>query len=204
MGNLNLYLLIVLSLVPRDPALSRFCIHHPDLQQSNIVVSRSPDFDCQVVGLLDWQHTSISAEECNKLHYAASADPMYMLRSCLFQHAGSPWEDETFELKLALIQATERWKALTGGGVPCPVEFDAEDIRKMRKLNEVQARADRFFEMRQNMVGLGEEGWVPTEDYEDAMAFFEGRKEEALVYSKSAEDRAEILSHCPWDDMRYG
>lgn len=57
--NLNLYLLIALSLVPRDPALSRFCIRHSDLQQSNIVVSRSPSFDCQVVGLLDWQRASI-------------------------------------------------------------------------------------------------------------------------------------------------
>ena len=258
--NLNLYLLIASSLVPRDPTLSRFCIRHPDLQQSNIVVSRSPDSDCQVVSLLDWQHASIlpafllagvpqrlqnyddpvsqsmtppslpedfdeldgtgrtraeelyrdrlvhhhyvmSTEECNKLHYAAFTDPMYALRSRLFQHAGSPWEGETFELKLALIQATERWRALTGGGVPCPVEFDAEDIRETRKLNEVQATADRFFEIWQNMVGLGEEGWVPTEDYEDAVAFFEKMKEEALAGAKSAEERAEIMGHWPWDDM---
>lgn len=57
--NLNLYLLITSSLVPPDPTLSRFCIRHPDLQQSNIVVSRSPDSGCQVVGLIDWQHASI-------------------------------------------------------------------------------------------------------------------------------------------------
>ncbi|PSR75399.1 hypothetical protein PHLCEN_2v9157 [Hermanssonia centrifuga] len=258
--NLNRYLLIASSFVPRDPTLSRFCIRHPDLQQSNILVSRSPDSDCQVVGLLDWQHASIlpafllagvpqrlqnyddpvsqsmtppslledfdeldgtgrtraeevyrdrlvhhlyvtGTEECNKLHYAAFTDPMYALRDRLFQYAGSTWEGETFELKLALIQATERWKALTGGGVPCPVEFDAEDVRETRKLNEVQARADRFFEMWQNMVGLGEEGWVPTEDYEDAVAFFKKSKEEGLADCKSAEERAEIMGHWPWDDM---
>src|SRR5579863_3013297 len=32
---------------------------HPDLQQSNIIVSRSPDSNLHVVGLFDWQHTSI-------------------------------------------------------------------------------------------------------------------------------------------------
>ncbi|EIW76253.1 hypothetical protein CONPUDRAFT_139669 [Coniophora puteana RWD-64-598 SS2] len=240
--NLNLYLLIASSL------------------QSNIVVSRSPDSDCQVVGLLDWQHASIlpmfllagvpqrlqnyddpvsqsmtppslpedfdkldgpgrtraeevyrdrlvhyhyvtSMGECNKSHYAAFTDPMYALRGRLFQHAGSPWEGETFELKLALIQAAERWKTLTGGDVSCPVELDAEDVRETRKLNEVQARADRIFEIWQNMVGLGEEGWVPTEDYEDAVTFFKERKEEGLARAKSAEERAEIIGHWPWDDM---
>ena len=103
---------------------------------------------------LDHYHYVTSTEECNKLHYAALTDPMYALRGRLFRHAGSPWEGETFELKLALIQATERWEALTGGGVPCPVEFDAEDARETRKLNEVfkvQTGANRFLESGRNI-----------------------------------------------------
>ncbi|KAG6888158.1 hypothetical protein C0995_010274 [Termitomyces sp. Mi166 len=261
--NLNLYLLIASSLVPRDPTLSRFCIRHPDLQPSNIVVSRSPDSGCQVVGLLDWQHASIlpifllagvpqrlqnyndpvsqsmtppslpehfdeldgteragaeevyrdrlvhyhyvtSMEECNKLHYAAFTDPMHALRGRLFLHAGSPWEGETFELKLALIQATERWKALRGGDVPCPIEFDAEDVRETRKLNEVQEKADMLFATCQNMIGLGEDGWVSTEDYEDAVALLKKSKEKGLADAQSAEERAEIMGHWPWDDMDEG
>jgi hypothetical protein len=169
--NLNRYLLIASSLIPRDPALGHFCIRHPDLQPSNIVVSRSPDSGWQVVGLLDWQHASIlppfllagvpkrlqnhddpvsqsmtppslpenldklddneraaaeevylrrlvhyhyvtSTEVCNKLHYAAMTDSMCVLRSPLFHYAGNPWEGETLELKVALIQATERWGTL--------------------------------------------------------------------------------------------
>ena len=57
--NLERYLAITSSLVPKDPALSRFCIRHPDLQPNNIFVSRSPDSGCKVVSLFDWQHTSI-------------------------------------------------------------------------------------------------------------------------------------------------
>jgi hypothetical protein len=61
------------------------------------------------------------------------------------------------QLKLALIQATERWEELTGGGVPCPIEFDAEDVRETKKLDEVQANADWRFEFWQNVIGLGED-----------------------------------------------
>ena len=57
--NLNRYLLIASSFVPRDPALSHLRIRHPDPQHNDIVVSRSPDSNRQVVGLIDWQHASI-------------------------------------------------------------------------------------------------------------------------------------------------
>ncbi|KAI9507088.1 kinase-like domain-containing protein [Russula earlei] len=224
--NLERYVDITSSLVPRDPTLSRFCIRHPDLQQNNIIVSRSPDSDCKVVGLIDWQHASIlpmfllagvpqrlqnhddvvsrsmtppslpenleeylyrrrlvhyhyitSTEECNQLHYAAFTDPLYALRGRLFQQASGPWEGETFELKAALIQATKKWEELTGGGVPCPVGFDANDLRETTVLNEELSKADRGFEFLQGMCGLGEEGWVLAEDYEYAVAFLKERKE---------------------------
>ncbi len=83
---------------------------------------------------------------------------MCVLRSRLFHHASNPWEGETLELKVALIRATERWETLTGGGVPCPVMFDTEDAREMMELNEVQRKADKAFEMWQNMLGLGPRG----------------------------------------------
>ena len=50
--NLKRYLLIASSLVPRDSSLGHFCIRHPDLQQSNIVVLRSSDSGWQLVS--DW------------------------------------------------------------------------------------------------------------------------------------------------------
>ena len=258
--NLDRYLLIASSLVPRNPALSHFRIRHPDLHQSNIIVSRSPDSDWHVVGLLDWQHASIlppfllagvperlqnyddpisqsmarpslpenlddldkteksrakeiyhrrlvhyhyvkSTEGCNKLHYSALTDHMGVLRRRLFCHAGDPWEGETLALKVVLIEATEDWEALTGGGAPCPVVFDAEDVRETMKLNEVQRRADETLEACQDMVGFGPEGWVPTEDYEGTMVRCKQLKEDALAAAMSAEERAEIVAHWLLDDM---
>ncbi|CAA7263328.1 unnamed protein product [Cyclocybe aegerita] len=60
--NLERYLLIAPSLISKkNPALHHFCIRHPDLQPSNIIVSKSSSGSDQlkIVGLLDWQHASI-------------------------------------------------------------------------------------------------------------------------------------------------
>jgi len=198
--NLDRYLLIASSLIPRNPALDHFRIRYPDLRPSNIIVSRSPDSNLHVVGLIDWQHISIlpvflltgipqqlqnyddigsqsmtrpslpelddldetqrseemelyrrrlvhyhyvkNTEEYNELHYAGLnlTDPMGVLRSRLFCHASDPWEGETLALKVALIQATENWKTLTGGGPPCPVVSDPDDVCETMKLD---ARTER-------------------------------------------------------------
>ncbi|KAJ7066446.1 protein kinase subdomain-containing protein PKL/CAK/Fmp29 [Mycena amicta] len=58
--NLERYLLIAPSLVPKNSALHPFRIRHPDLQPSNIIVARSSESnELKIVGLLDWQHASI-------------------------------------------------------------------------------------------------------------------------------------------------
>lgn len=58
--NLQRYLLLASSLIPNNPSFRAFCIRHPDLQPSNIMVSTSPDSGpLEIVGLLDWQHAPI-------------------------------------------------------------------------------------------------------------------------------------------------
>lgn len=56
---LDHYLSIASHLVPKDPALSHFHIRHPNLWPGNIIVSRSPDSNLHVAGVIDWQHISI-------------------------------------------------------------------------------------------------------------------------------------------------
>ena len=128
-------------------------------------------------------------------------DPLYALRGRLFLHAGGPWEGESSDLKAALIQATKKWEDLTGGGVPCPFEFDAEDLHEMTVLNEELSQANKGFEFIQSNCGVGEEGWVATEDYKFAMAFLKDMKKKALRGAESAKEREEIMAHWPWEDM---
>ncbi|KAG6850737.1 hypothetical protein H0H93_009360 [Arthromyces matolae] len=258
--NLERYLSITSSLVPRDVALSRFYLRHPDLQPNNIFVSWSPGSDCKIVSLFDWQHTSIlpmfllagiprhlqnhadggsqsmtppsrpdnlnvmgkaqrdreeyryrcrlvhyhyvtSTKDCNPLHHAAFTERLYVLRSRLFLCAGGPWEGETSDLKASLIQAANNWEELTGGGEPCPFKFNAQDLTETAVLNQELSKATRGFEFLQSMGGIGEEGWVPVQDYEGAVAFLKKCKEEALSGAQSVNEREEIMVHWPWDDM---
>ena len=89
-------------------------------------------------------HYVENTKEHNELHYTALTDPMGMLRRRLFSYASDPWEGETLALKVALISATEKWEVLTEGGPPCPVVFDADDVRETKKL-EARQRSGRDF-----------------------------------------------------------
>jgi hypothetical protein len=258
--NLNRYLLIASSIIPRNRILGFFCIRHPDPQPSNIIVSRSANSNLHIVGLIDWQHTSIlplflhagipqrlqnyddpisqsmvrpslpenlndldeaeqsrekefyrrrlvhyhyvkNTEEYNIFHSVALGDPMDGLRRRLFFHASDPWEGETLELKVALIAATENWDTLTGGGLPCPIAFDAEDVRKTKKLDKEQRGVDETLEACQNMIPFAPDGWVPVEDYEEAVRCCKQLKTDALAAAESEEERAQIAAHWPFDDM---
>ena len=258
--NLNRYLLIASSLIPKNPALGHFRIRHPDLQPSNIFVSRSPDSNLHVVSLIDWQHTSIlpmfiqngipeqlqnyndirsqsmtrpslpeklddldetqksremelyrrhlvhyhyvkSTQEHNEFLYAALTAPICVLRHRLFDLASNPWEGETSELKAALIQATNSWQTLTGGGPPCPVVFDPDDEHETMKLDAEQTEADDILESCRNVINFGPEGWVPVEHYEQAMAISKKLKEDALAAAESEEEKAQAAAHWPFDDM---
>ena len=50
----------------------------------------------------------------------------------LFYQAGAPWEAETHDLKALPIETTEKWGKLAGAGVPCPVEFEPDDVSKTK------------------------------------------------------------------------
>ena len=231
--NLERYLLVASSFVPKNPALHHFRIRHPDLQPSNIIVSRSSDSNqLKIVGLLDWQHASIlpafllagipgrlqnyddplpqalippslpanvdeldqyeqshamglyhrrlvhfhyvkNTEDYNRLHHDALSDPVSMFICRLFDQAGAPWEGETHALKAALIEATEIWGRLMGDGVPCPVEFEPEDLRNTKEQSAKLQVADENFEGCRGMVGFETETWVSNEHYEMAMALAE-------------------------------
>jgi len=91
----------------------------------------------------------------------------------LFNQAGAPWEGETHALKVALIEATEIWGRLMGDGVPCPVEFEPEDLRNTKEQSAKLQVADENFEGCRSMIGFETETWVSNEHYEMAMALAE-------------------------------
>ena len=47
------------------------------------------------------------------------------------------------------------------------------------------------------MLGLGPEGWVPTQDYEEAVVLCKHAKEAAVMGVTSEEERAGIMADWP-------
>jgi hypothetical protein len=126
---------------------------------------------------------------------------MWAIRSRLFEHASDRWEGETLALKVALIDATEKWERLTGEGKPCPIVFDAEDIRETRKLDVFQSGCDEHQSMSENFISSGPDGWVNTEHYEEAMALGKQLKEMVLAEASTEFERTGITEHWAFDDM---
>jgi len=146
-------------------------------------------------------HYITSTAECNELHYLAFNDPLYALRGRLFEQASAPWEGESFDLQIVLIEAMERWEELGGGGVSCPTTFDNKALFETMMLSKELSQAERVFEGWQAMTDIGQDGWVQPGDYRYAVAFLKKRKKEALAGAESAEEREEIMNHWPWDDI---
>ncbi|KAI6020474.1 hypothetical protein EDC04DRAFT_2737309 [Pisolithus marmoratus] len=76
-------------------------------------------------------------------------DTMGML--CHLCHASDMWRGKTLALKVALIEATENWEKLTGGGPPCP------DICETMKLDAEQRGVDKTLEFKEDTLKEGQE-----------------------------------------------
>ena len=145
-------------------------------------------------------HYVKNTEKYNQLHHAALSDPLSMFIHRLFHQAGAPWEGETHALKATLIEATETWARLTGEGVPCPVAFEPEDLRKTKDLSAGLQVADENFEGCRGMVGFETETWVSNEHYEMAMALAELLKLRVLT-AIPEEVRAKVEANWFLNDM---
>lgn len=259
--NLERYLLMAPSLTPDDPSLQTFCIRHPDLQPSNVMVSTSPDSSqLEIVGLLDWQHASIlpryllagipdrlqnyddpvsqnllpptfppnahemeeselmeavgvhharlvhfhyaeATKALNKLHHDALSDPASAFIRRLFYQAGAPWEGETHDLKALLVEATEKWGKRAKAGIPCPVEFEPDDVSNTKAFSERLQSFDESFEGIRGMVGFETETWVPRDHYERAKSLAELVKLKVLTMIPKGELRDKTQANWFLDDM---
>lgn len=150
---------------------------------------------------LMYYHYIMMTAEFNEAHTAAMDSLMQQYRSSLFIHASNAWDGETLPLKIALIETTERWMSLAGGGVPCPLVFDANDVRTTKELDESQKEADANLIACRNLMCIAEDGRIPSENYGEALSQSKHIKGAAMATVTSEEERAEILEHWPFDDM---
>ncbi|KAI4609381.1 hypothetical protein J4E80_008631 [Alternaria sp. BMP 0032] len=147
--------------------------------------------------------------ELNPIHYDALAHDFSVVRRKLFDHASEPWEGDNVTLKADLIYLTENWSRITApqssargdSKIPCPISFTEDEVTECKRLHAAQIEADEQLQACRDVVGIGPEGWVPLEQYEETRQRERKLKAAALEAAESDEERASLEEHWIFDDI---
>ncbi|KAF3037178.1 hypothetical protein E8E11_006321 [Didymella keratinophila] len=131
------------------------------------------------------------------------------LRRKLFDHASSPWEGDNITLKADLIELAQNWSDVikshsnTGNDANplCPVRFSEEDMKHTLDLNAAQLEADEQLQACRDVIGIGPEGWVPLDQYNEVKQRESKLKADALEAAESDQERLMLQEHWIFDDF---
>ncbi|KAF2718973.1 hypothetical protein K431DRAFT_340316 [Polychaeton citri CBS 116435] len=213
-------------LVPSNKAnLAQPSIRHPDLQPNNVFVSRN----LEIIGLIDWQHCTVVplflqagipgslqdygdsvSESLERPQLPANFDEQdepeqlkqvlllrkrqlhytYLTETLSLNPAhGQVLMDHLSVLRRKLFRhASEPWE-----GDSSALHIDLVELTRRR--------TDSQFQSCLELVGVGSEGWVPTEQYDDARQREQQLKADTLQEAESEQERRQICDHWIFDDI---
>lgn len=139
----------------------------------------------------------------NPAHGEILIDSLCILHRKLFRHASEPWEGDNISLKADLVELTRQWSRLVPSttSTECPIEFSKKEADNSLSLARAMDTADRQFQDCLELVGVRNEGWVPTEQYADARQRERQLKEDTLLEAEFEEERRQICDHWIFDDF---
>ena len=143
--------------------------------------------------------------EQNPMHFEGLCYRWTPLSRRLFVHVSAPWEGDIVPLKTDLIHVTENWPAIVRdspmGSLSCPIQFgEAESQECLRLHSEYEMTDSTMILICERGVGMGEDGWVPEENYDHAVEQLQRLKEESLASAQSDSERELLLEHWPFED----
>ncbi|KAE8374444.1 kinase-like domain-containing protein [Aspergillus bertholletiae] len=142
----------------------------------------------------------------NSIHGIALDHDLSILKRKIFSHASEPWEGDNVSLKADLIYLAQNWGKLsspssgTSAGV-CPLEYPPDEASACLDLNAEQLESDEELQIFRNYVGVGPDGWVPSDRYHGSKERELKLKELALEAAKSEEDRVKISENWIFNDF---
>jgi hypothetical protein len=145
----------------------------------------------------------------NPVHYDALTYDFSTLRRKLYDHASCPWEGDNVALKADLIQFTKNWtdvvasKSSTSDDAraPCPIAFSEDEMSTCLRLHAAQIEADEQLQVCRDVIGIGPEGWVPVEQYDEIKQRERKLKADALEAAESEEERQKLHEHWVFEDF---
>lgn len=183
----------------------------PELPDNFDELSESDQFE-QVLLLrrrqLHYFYVATTAK-LNSIHYDTLTDDFSTLRRKLFDHASSPWEGDNVTLKADLIDLSKNWSKIAtsqsstsdDARPPCPIAFSEDEVSECLRLHAAQVEADVQLQACRDVIGIGPEGWVPSEQYDEIKHRENKLKADALEAAESEEERAMLFEHWIFDDF---
>ena len=105
-------------------------------------------------------------------------------------------------LKADLVTLSRNWVGLNPDTKsPCPISFSEDESSECLRLELAQSNADEQFQACQEVIGVGNEGWVPIAYYDEAKRRERKLKADALDAAETEEERARIQDHWIFDDF---
>jgi len=121
------------------------------------------------------------------------------------EHASAPWEGDNTTLKADLILAVQNWEELTGFDdheqTPvCPISFPKEEVEECLRVDLLLKEVDAQMESVRESIGIGSDGWVPTEEYNGAVEKNKFIRQQVIDCAENDVERQLSLTHYPFDD----
>nr|POE96511.1 altered inheritance of mitochondria protein 9, mitochondrial [Quercus suber] len=144
--------------------------------------------------------------EAGSLHSEVLMDDLCILRRKLFRHASDPWEGDNVTLKVDLIELIRKLPTfdlsiLSESQPNFLIEFPENETLETLRLAAAMEEADCQFQACLNLVGVGPEGWVPVEQYNDAKQREQQLKADTLEEAETEQERRLICEHWIFDDF---
>jgi len=139
-----------------------------------------------------------SSGKYNFRHFKALSRRVNAVRAELIKRVGLPWDGDLVMLRSSLLDIIEFWRDFANDK-PCPLKYSTTDIEQWKEEEKEWSEAsDSLAAFRQDL-GSNEEGWIPTELYEDSF-----RRNQYLRWkiSETAEEelRNEVWKAWPFKD----
>jgi hypothetical protein len=145
----------------------------------------------------------------NPVHYDAMTHDFSTIRRKLFDHASSPWEGDNVTLKADLIELVQNWSDITASTSStsnnaeptCLIAFSEDEVKDCLRLNTAQVEADEQLQACRDAIGIGPEGWVPRDQYDEIKQREAKLKTDALEAAESEHERLMLQEHWIFDDF---
>lgn len=149
---------------------------------------------------LVYYHYNLSTATYNRMLFKGLVYPLNHFRRHIFIHSSAIWEGETIKLLYALINMVVDWGSFATDDTPCPIVFTEEEMDAAQKLYDDLEYADGGEKQLMDLIGYGEDTWVPTARYEAGKALGQELKRKTLEACEK-QDYDAIKTNWPLDDL---